>query len=529
MLLSFSSEGGLHLEVVGRIPLRTRSYANGRRPGGLAEVVASPLAWRGGLVVADVDGSVAHVVLAGRAGLQERKRASAGPMGGALLAMAVSDKFLATLSRHGEVALFDEDLRLLWRARAAESEQLREGALSFWADGVRRGDKGTVLVLVRDAMPSPSSSSVSGRTLDVRVLALDESTGETRWDSDVARDLTAAELAARSGMDGATFRRHLLAAAEGGDGPGEADWTAFGPDFERALPFVWRGPADSAVAARAWRNASLPNVVLARHGRGLTAFHAFSGRVLARLPLDPGALHLDADGDGLVESLGVALPLTLGADGLPLPSSDTTSPRCEGWVRGGLPATRAAAAVPLCHGLSDAQRVGLSGSGPLFVAPDLHHRQQQQQNQQGGLLAYLLSSGELVVADARFGRRALPPAVRVASPAAWTPDSEQLRFVGITAYGPRLALLTGDRFLAVASTHGRVLATLPLNETAIREPLVAHLNRDKHWDVVVTSASAVTVIRSRPERASRLTGFLVLALLGLMGAAAFVLTREKKA
>lgn len=272
----------------------------------------------------------------------------------------------------------------------------------------------------------------------------------------------------------------------------------------------------------AWRNASAPNVLLCRHALGLSAFHLFSGRLLARLPLADGALHLDADGDGLVEAFGLALPVQLRPDDGELLLEHRAAARCEGTVRVGLPASRPAAPVPLCHHLADAQRVGLSGAGPAFVPP--------LERKSTPLLAYLLSSGEVVVADARRDRRALPPPIRVATPASWGQASKGRRYVGISQYGPtKHVLVVGDAHLAIVNPgKGHVLGSVALREPAISEPVVAHLDGDSHWDLVVTTASTVTVYRVRPERASRLFGFVVLALVFVLGVLAFVFVRDRK-
>jgi hypothetical protein len=268
----------------------------------------------------------------------------------------------------------------------------------------------------------------------------------------------------------------------------------------------------------AWRSSNSSNVIVARHAHGLSVFHAYSGRLLSRLPLESG-LHADADSDGVVETFGVALPVRLDENGSPVPGPPG---KCEGWVRVGLPSMHATAPVPLCAHLSDNQRVGLSGSGPVVLLSGSKGNASH--------LAYLLSTGELVLADARYNLRGGSVAARVATVAGWdTHPTVGYRFVGLSLFGPRhLLLLVGDKHVVVASGArgaARVLGSAALEEPAVRQPLVAHLNRDRHWDVVVTSASRVTVFSVVPERASRLTGFVVLALLALLGAAAFVLTR----
>lgn len=57
-----------------------------------------------------------------------------------------------------------------------------------------------------------------------------------------ARGLGAAALAARSGVDVDTFRRHVFG---GRDEPMEAPWQSFGEDVLRALPLRWQSDADT--------------------------------------------------------------------------------------------------------------------------------------------------------------------------------------------------------------------------------------------------------------------------------------------
>jgi hypothetical protein len=55
---------------------------------------------------------------------------------------------------------------------------------------------------------------------------------------------------------------------------------------------------------------------------------------------------------------------------------------------------------------------------------------------------------------------------------------------------------------------------------------VADVDGDGHKDVVITTPASVLVYRVRPAPASRLTGFVVLALIALLGAGAWALSRR---
>ncbi len=432
-----------------------------------------------------------------------------GVGGGPAVSLAISSGRVAALSRSGEAAFFDAQLKLLWRVRLVteEAAHIVESAISLWDEGVRKGDTSTVLVLLRSSVDQDR----------VRVVALDGVSGAMRWDSVEAGGLGTHQLAARSGIDGETFKRHLLADL---DDPIESSWTNFAEDMYRQLPFHWRSSQDTALAADKWRKSNGTNVVVARHSRGITVLHAFSGRAVSKLSLEPG-LHVDADGDGLVENFGISLPLRLDPKDGSLhdqhQQQQQQPAKCEGWVRVGFPASRVAAPVPICSGLTDAQRVSLSGSGPLFVPPYKQHQP---------WLAYHLSSGDLVVVDARLDRRAAAaPWARIVTPASWGPE-RGFRHVGISAFGLHLVLLVGDSSLAIASpATGKLLGTAVLEEPAIRAPVVGHIDKDKHLDIIVTTASFVQVYSVKPERASRLVGFVVLALVAVMGAVAFMLTR----
>jgi hypothetical protein len=199
VLYSFEREGGLRPQLLGSLPLRVRSYQNGLcpQPG---EEVPAPVPWDDrGLLMSDVDGTLSLWKATRRRATLERVAVSAAAgqgLAGGLLAVSVSGARAATLSREGQVAVFDASLGLRWRARAAEMT-LGEGALAWWEAGVRKGDaEGALLVATR-----AEKTDDKGNAARLAVSALDGASGQSRWSSEKARDEAGpAALAALAGM-----------------------------------------------------------------------------------------------------------------------------------------------------------------------------------------------------------------------------------------------------------------------------------------------------------------------------------------
>ncbi len=558
VLYSFEREGGMRATLTGSIPLRFRAYQNGQWPQPFEEVPA-PVVWDDlGLLVSDVDGALSLWRPDKRTGQMERvaSAAAAGQgLAGGLLCVRVCGKRAATLSREGEVAVYDETLKLKWRARVGE-ESLSEGSLAWWESGMRKADaEGTLIVAARAGDTATLSESrktlesmrkgtaKAGRRSDaavaadldrekqarrMRVVALDGATGQTRWNSEVTFERSGpAAAAAQAGMDWATFRLHAVRDLEM---DGEQPWTDFAADFEQTLPFEWRTPADTSVVVAAWRGSVTPNVVVVRHAHGISAYHAYSGRLLARLLLETG-LHADANGDGLVENFHLHLPLRYDA----LTGSVSVPPppqKCEGPVRVGMPPLHNSAPVPVCSTVSELEQASLSGVGPILLVVNATTARTRSR---GRLLAYLLSSGRVVVfAASEYGSKGFgaAPFVSLHTPASWEPPSKATRHVSLTPFGKNgmSVIALGDSHAAIVSVvgSGHLLASWKIDSTLppVRAPVIADLDHDRHHDVVITTPISVLVYRVRPAPASRLTGFLLLAVIAVVGAVAWAVGRK---
>jgi hypothetical protein len=185
-------------------------------------------------------------------------------------------------------------------------------------------------------------------------------------------------------------------------------------------------------------------------------------------------------------------------------------------------------AVPLCAGLSELERASLSGVGPVLVV--VTNATRGNPGAEKRLLAYLLSSGRVLVFSAKAKSGA--PLVSLHTEASWDPQTKCMRHVSLSPFGKggRSLIAVGDTHAAIVSVMGSgyVLVSWKLDSSLspVRAPVVADVDGDGHNDVIITTPSSVLVYRVRPAPASRLTGFIVLALIALLGTGAWALGRK---
>jgi hypothetical protein len=124
------------------------------------------------------------------------------------------------------------------------------------------------------------------------------------------------------------------------------------------------------------------------------------------------------------------------------------------------------------------------------------------------------------------------PLVSLLTEASWDAQTKCMRHVSLTPFGKggRSLIAIGDTHAVIVSVlgSGHVLASWKLDSSLppVRAPVVADVDGDGHNDVVITTPASVLVYRVRPAPASRLTGFVVLALIALLGAGAWALSRR---
>ena len=291
-----------------------------------------------------------------------------------------------------------------------------------------------------------------------------------------------------------------------------------------------------------------PNVIVAHVEEGIEAIHLFSGRTVCRLYLDPYALHVDLNGDGIPDHVHA-----VGGDAALLAQEaveeNADSPRrhrrrqyCAAVVTSGIPPKmplfNGTICRPMRYGLRRAQRIGYIEVAPPASLPvpgrGGHYRQQilrQKSNavfltSRGDLTSYS-SSGDLLwqVMSSAYWK---PGAIVEIDPNA-NDDDDSVEAEVVEAEPtlipmalrrhaiPSVILAAGDREATIVSEHGNELASFELPEKPTQPITVIDFNMDGYNDVVQVGQNGLygwTQVR-RPGAVpfSALIGVLIVTML----------------
>lgn len=253
--------------------------------------------------------------------------------------------FVLALTASWSLLCFDHNLRLLWERSLADSLPRgwppREAALLVSPTALLPGDRGLVVVAASAAPPSEGApgedpleaevafeARAAGRTGlagaggddgGVHYFALEGRHGAERWRSvggAFHRDVDA--LAA--GLEA----QHAHVLEPGALAPkrslGAVQCREYREAVRAALPHAWAGAGDTRLGLAHWARhgrtnstaragapspAAAPNVVVAHLRDGIEAVHLASGHSVCALLLQPGGVHVDLNGDGVLDHVAV--------------------------------------------------------------------------------------------------------------------------------------------------------------------------------------------------------------------------------
>lgn len=294
-----------------------------------------------------------------------------------------------------------------------------------------------------------------------------------------------------------------------------------------------------------------PNVIVAHVEEGIEAVHLFSGRTVCRLYLDPYALHVDLNGDGIPDHVHA-----IGGDAAMLAQQaaeeDADEARahrrhkyCSAVVTSGIPPKmplfNGTICRPMRFGLRRARKLGFIDVAPPAALPvpgrGGHYRQQvlrQKTNavfltSRGDLTSYS-SSGDLLwqVMSSAFWKPGT--IVEQINPDSMDDDSSNEIEAEVIDAEPTLVpmalrrhaipsviLAAGDHEATLVSEHGHELASFELPEMPIQPLVVTDFNMDGYNDIVVVGREGLygwaQVRRPGAVPFSALIGVLIVTML----------------
>lgn len=293
-----------------------------------------------------------------------------------------------------------------------------------------------------------------------------------------------------------------------------------------------------------------PNVIVAHVEEGIEAVHLFSGRTVCRLYLDPYALHVDLNGDGIPDHVHA-----IGGDAAMLAQQaaeeDADEARahrrhkyCAAVVTSGIPPKmplfNGTICRPMRFGLRRARKLGFIDVAPPAALPvpgrGGHYRQQvlrQKSNavfltSRGDLTSYS-SSGDLlwqVMSSAYWKPGTI---VEQIDPEADDDSVDEIEAEVIDAEPtlvpmalrrhaiPSVILAAGDHEATLVSEHGHELASFELPERPTQPLIVIDFNMDGYNDIVVVGHNGLygwaQVRRPGAVPFSALIGVLIVTML----------------
>ena len=301
-----------------------------------------------------------------------------------------------------------------------------------------------------------------------------------------------------------------------------------------------------------------PNVIVAHMEEGIEAVHLFSGRTVCRLYLDPYALHVDLNGDGIPDHVhavgGDALYL---AEEAALEDSDLMHAHhrlrfCAAVVSSGIPPKQPLFNGTICRpvrfGLERARKLGYIEVAPPIALPvpgrGGHYRQQILRQKsiavfltsRGDLTAYS-SSGELlwqVVTGSYWKTDAFVSASdakdgdddSINSDAAELADDDEeyleaqptLAAMALRRHAiPSVILTAGDDEASLVTEHGYEIVSFELPERPSQPLVPLDFNLDGYTDVVMIGHAGLygwaQVRRPGAVPFSALVGVLIVTML----------------
>lgn len=263
-----------------------------------------------------------------------------------------------------------------------------------------------------------------------------------------------------------------------------------------------------------------PNAIVAHLKEGIEAVHLYTGRTICKLHLPEGGLHVDLNGDGVLDHIQVT-----GAGG------HAPFPHCYAYATSGVPPNEPFFNGSICgNWWTDALRFATDsphlkgGLSELDIAPpamlpiptprgELRFRYGQR-----GYALFLNNRGEVTAFNAR-GRRKWT----INTNCGWNAKRHKhtqptLKPFPLRTHALPTAILVAGRSTAeVISEHGNALATFFLPDRPVMPLEIVDLNGDGLNDVLLISKRIIYAYIQVPNLGGRPFAMLVLCLIVAMG------------
>ena len=278
-------------------------------------------------------------------------------------------------------------------------------------------------------------------------------------------------------------------------------------------------PPHASTHARRVRKREPPNVVVSHHAEGIDVLHLYSGVKVCEMKLKSPGLHVDLDGDGVVDHVE--------AHGRNLRSAEDI-PHCWATVTSGVPDEGRTLSASICRGGSglaghraaqaagrDIRAVEVVSPISLRRLPETSSELAKPLDRMGRDAIFLNSRGEMTCYNARDGEQ---KRWQIRTTADWTPSDDGVK-PSLTSFPIRvdgyldLAIATGASSMVIVNSKG-YRATAPIElPSPPAAPLVARdVDGDGFTDLVLHTKSGVYVWIQTPRAGNLPFTFLIGAL-----------------
>jgi len=278
-------------------------------------------------------------------------------------------------------------------------------------------------------------------------------------------------------------------------------------------------PPHASTHARRVRKREPPNVVVSHHAEGVDVLHLYSGVKVCEMKLKSSGLHVDLDGDGVVDHVEAHGRNSRAAEDIP---------HCWATVTSGVPEEGRTLSASICRGGSglaghraaqiagrDIRAVEVVSPISLRRLPETSSELAKPLDRMGRDAIFLNNRGEMTCYNARDGEQ---KRWQIRTTADWTPNDDVVK-PSLTSFPIRvdgyldLAIATGASSMVIVNSKG-YRATAPIELPAPpAAPLVARdVDGDGFTDLVLHTTAGVYVWIQTPRAGNLPFTFLVGAL-----------------
>ena len=303
-------------------------------------------------------------------------------------------------------------------------------------------------------------------------------------------------------------------------------------DALRGTPMTRRAKR-RARDARATSSDDVPNAIVSHHAEGVDILHLHSGDVICSLYLKSPGLHVDIDGDGVMDHVEAHGRGSVGSD----------LPACWATVTSGVPSEERALSASICRGGSGlsghrlAQQQGYSlhsveVTPPVSLqrVPETANELAKPMSRLGRDAIFLNSRGEMTCYDARDGEQRR---WQIRTTADWNPGEDAIE-PSLTSFSlhvngkPDVVAAVGARSIVIVNAKGyRAAPPIALSVPPAGPLIVADVNGDGLNDIILRTRYTAYVWHQVPRSGSSPLAFLVtIAVVSMALAFGFARARD---